>query len=109
MPHSLVSVHPSVLAALLEDAKAGETEASDAPPAAAVAAWLVGLSLRDRENGNVSTTRVVGVVRCSCPPRPLAEDLGAFFFFFSLPFCPFHPSVPPVDIALSLSLFSLSC
>jgi hypothetical protein len=80
-----LSVHPRVLAALREDARAAasllEQQGAEPPLASPIAAWLIGVSLGETARGGKEATRAVGVVRAT-PGRTLSEDLGAFFFFF---------------------------
>ena len=80
-----LSVHPRVLAALREDARAAasllEQQGAEPPLASPIAAWLIGVSLGETARGGTEATRAVGVVRAT-PGRTLTEDLGAFFFFF---------------------------
>lgn len=79
-----LSVHPRVLAALREDARAAapllEQQGAEPPLASPIAAWLIGVSLGETARGGTEATRAVGVVRAT-PGRTLSEDLGAFFFF----------------------------
>jgi hypothetical protein len=83
-----LSVHPRVLAALREDARAAasllEQQGAEPPLASPIAAWLIGVSLGETARGGTEATRAVGVVRAT-PGRTLSEDLGAFFFFFFFP------------------------